>query len=63
MQFRIDKNSGNKLSVLGFGCMRFPRRLAAVDMPKTESLIMEAVNKGINYFDTAYMYPGCEEAL
>ncbi|MDR0568907.1 MAG: aldo/keto reductase, partial [Spirochaetaceae bacterium] len=40
-----------------------PRRLAAVDMPKTESLIMEAVNKGINYFDTAYMYPGCEEAL
>jgi predicted aldo/keto reductase-like oxidoreductase len=32
-------------------------------MQKAESLIMEAVGRGINYFDTAYMYPGNEEAL
>lgn len=63
MQYRVDTKSGNKVSVLGFGCMRFPRSLGAVDMQKAERLIVDAVNKGINYFDTAYIYPGSEEAL
>ena len=63
MQFRIDKKSGLKLSVLGFGCMRFPRNLSAIDMQRTESLIMDAINGGVNYFDTAYIYPGSEDAL
>jgi predicted aldo/keto reductase-like oxidoreductase len=43
--------------------MRFPRNLGAIDMQKTRTLIMEAINKGVNYFDTAYLYPGSEEAL
>ncbi len=44
--------------------MRFPRNLAArIDMAKTEQLVLEAVEKGINYFDTAYLYFGSEEAL
>ena len=63
MQYRIDKKTGNKLSVLGFGCMRFPHRLGMTDMHKTEELVMHAIEKGINYFDTAWMYPGNEEAL
>jgi predicted aldo/keto reductase-like oxidoreductase len=63
MQFRIDKKSGNKLSVLGFGCMRFPKIMGAIDMRKTEDLIMGACKGGVNYFDTAYLYPGSEEAL
>ncbi|MDR3312173.1 MAG: aldo/keto reductase [Spirochaetaceae bacterium] len=50
--------SGNKLSVLGFGCMRFPR---AAD--ETERLVIDAIEAGINYFDTAYIYPGSEETL
>jgi predicted aldo/keto reductase-like oxidoreductase len=58
LQYRIDKISGNKLSVLGFGCMRFPRSFA-----KTEELIIRAVEKGVNYFDTAWVYPGSEETL
>jgi predicted aldo/keto reductase-like oxidoreductase len=32
-------------------------------MAKTERLIMEAVQGGVNYFDTAYMYGGSEETL
>jgi predicted aldo/keto reductase-like oxidoreductase len=56
MQYRIDKKSGNKLSVLGLGCMRFPRGRA-------ESIVMASIERGINYFDTAWMYPGNEEAL
>jgi predicted aldo/keto reductase-like oxidoreductase len=43
--------------------MRFPRNLGLIDMAKAEALVMEAVKGGINYFDTAYMYPGNEEAL
>jgi predicted aldo/keto reductase-like oxidoreductase len=64
MQYRVDKKSGNRLSVLGFGCMRFGRTMSgAVDLKKAESLIVRAVKGGVNYFDTAYMYPGSEEAL
>lgn len=63
MQYREDKRSGNKLSVLGFGCMRFPNRLGAIDQEATEALILQAYERGVNYYDTAYSYPGSEEAL
>jgi predicted aldo/keto reductase-like oxidoreductase len=63
VQYRIDKRSGNKLAILGFGGMRFPRNIAGIDMRKTEEMIMRSVEKGVNYFDTAWMYPGSEEAL
>ncbi|MDR2089565.1 MAG: aldo/keto reductase [Clostridiales Family XIII bacterium] len=64
MQYRIDPKSGNALSVLGFGCMRFPRGLTAqIDAEKTERLIRAAVEGGVNYFDTAYIYSGSEAVL
>jgi predicted aldo/keto reductase-like oxidoreductase len=63
MKYRIDPKSGNELSVLGFGCMRFPRTRGFIDMQKTESIILEAIDQGINYFDTAYIYGGSEETL
>jgi predicted aldo/keto reductase-like oxidoreductase len=63
MRYRIDKKSGNKLSVLGFGGMRFPRGLGGIDMRKTGALVMRAIEGGVNYFDTAWIYPGSEEAL
>ena len=63
MQYRIDKKSGNKLSILGFGCMRFPRNIAGTDTRKTEELIMRSIEGGVNYFDTAWVYPGSEETL
>jgi len=63
MQYRIDKRSGRQLSILGYGCMRFPRGVAGVDMKKSEQLVINAVEKGVNYFDTAYLYPGSEAAL
>ena len=58
MQYREDIISGNKLSILGAGCMRFSR-----NMDETEQMILTAIDKGINYFDTAYMYSGSEEIL
>jgi predicted aldo/keto reductase-like oxidoreductase len=63
MQYRTDLKSGNKLSIIGFGCMRFPRNITQIDINRTETLIVKAVQDGINYFDTAYMYGGSEDAL
>ena len=64
MLYRADENTGQELSILGYGCMRFPRKASGgVDMELTEQLIARAVELGVNYFDTAYIYPGSEEAL
>jgi len=63
MRYRTDKKSGNQLSILGYGCMRFPRNIAGIDMHKTEELIMRSIEGGLNYFDTALIYPGSEEAI
>src|SRR5215469_606334 len=57
MQYREDK-AGNRLSVLGLGCMRFPR-----DKAETERMILAAIEGGVNYFDTAYIYPNSEVTL
>jgi len=57
MQYRKDKH-GNKLSALGLGCMRFPR-----DKSETERMVLAAIEGGVNFFDTAYIYPGSEATL
>lgn len=62
MQYRLDKK-GNKISILGYGCMRFSQKNGKIDFEKTEKEIMAAYEAGINYFDTAYIYPGSESAL
>ena len=62
MQYRKDKY-GNDLSILGFGCMRFTRKGPVIDIDKAEKEIMEAYKSGVNYYDTAYIYPGSEAAL
>lgn len=63
MQYRTDKH-GNQLSALGFGCMRFAHtKTRQIDMVKTEQQILAAYEAGVNYYDTAYIYPGSEAAL
>ena len=62
MQYRNDKY-GNKLSALGYGCMRFSQKAGRVDVDKTEKEILAAIEAGVNYLDTAYVYPGSEAAL
>jgi len=62
MNYRKDRY-GNDISILGFGCMRFPRSMGRIDMAETEREIVAAVEAGINYFDTAYIYGGSEAAL
>ena len=62
MHYRTDKYN-NKISLLGFGCMRFQNTLGKIDMAKAEEQIMAAYHSGVNYYDTAYVYPGSEAAI
>lgn len=64
MTYRTDPKTGNKISLLGYGCMRLPR------IPKNKSLEQDnfidqeaanqsidyAISHGINYFDTSPRY-------
>ncbi len=62
MQYRLDKY-GNRLSALGFGCLRFPQKNGKIDLEATRKQVKLAVEQGVNYFDTAYVYAGSEAAL
>ena len=62
MEYRNDRN-GVPISQLGYGCMRFTKKGAGIDMDKAEKELLTAIEQGVNYFDTAYIYPGSEEAL
>lgn len=62
MQHR-EMNNQDKLSVLGFGCMRFPKKGNGFDVEEITRELVYAVEHGVNYFDTAYIYPGSEEVL
>ena len=62
MKYREDRK-GNKISQLGYGCMRFTRKGGSIDYARAEKEILLAIEGGINYFDTAYIYPGSEELL
>ena len=52
MQYREDRK-GTRLSVLGYGCLRFTRKNGRIDLEKAESEILEAIRGGVNYFDLA----------
>ena len=59
MQYRTMPGSDEKLSVLGFGCMRLPtkgRFVSSIDVQEAKKQILYAIDNGVNYLDTAYPY-------
>ncbi|NPV86564.1 MAG: aldo/keto reductase [Anaerolineae bacterium] len=57
MKYRLFGKLGWQVSVLGFGCMRFPKTEAGrIDVPAAERMVKYAVEQGVNYLDTAYVY-------
>lgn len=60
MIYREFGKTGEKISALGFGCMRFPELEVdgkkVVDIDKTDEMLGEAYAQGVNYFDTAPYY-------
>ncbi|MCW4017871.1 MAG: aldo/keto reductase [Candidatus Bathyarchaeota archaeon] len=60
MQYRTVPKNGDKLSVLGFGCMRLPQKGRKIDQERAIKQIRLAIDHGVNYVDTAVPYHGGE---
>ncbi len=62
MTCRVNPKTGEKVSVLGYGCMRWPMRKKEngegeeIDQQTVNSLVDYALAHGINYFDTSPAY-------
>ncbi|MEZ4601276.1 MAG: aldo/keto reductase [Syntrophotaleaceae bacterium] len=59
MQYRKLDRAGNEVSILGLGCMRLPvvnGDEGQIDEPRATRLLHAAIERGINYLDTAYPY-------
>ncbi len=61
MQYRSMPGSDEKLSVLGFGCMRLPTRVGGpasslIDTARAKAQVVRAIERGVNYLDTAVPY-------
>lgn len=64
MEMRLNPNSGDRVSLLGYGCMRWPTtsNLSAresrdeIDQEAVNRLVDYAIEHGVNYFDTAPVY-------
>jgi predicted aldo/keto reductase-like oxidoreductase len=61
MAYRTNPHTGDKVSLLGYGCMRWPVHRNAdgqdeVDQEKVNELVDYAIAHGVNYFDTAPVY-------
>ncbi len=69
MTYRIQPKSGDKVSILGYGCMRWPtitneQGENVIDQNTVNQLVDKAIEHGVNYFDTspAYCKGGSERA-
>lgn len=62
MQYRNFGRTNEKVSILGYGCMRLPLLPGGdnsqIDEEAAARLIRHAIDNGVNYFDTAYPYHG-----
>ncbi len=62
MSYRNANSTGNKVSVLGYGCMRWPLLPTpkadgnVIDQEAVNELIDYAIKHGVNYFDTSPVY-------
>lgn len=59
MLYRKFGKTGLDVSILGFGCMRFPTlngKEDKIDPSKTKEMLNYAMEHGVNFFDTGYPY-------
>lgn len=59
MNYREFNKDGARVSLLGYGAMRFPTdENGNIDRERAKKLIDTAYAAGVNYYDTAFMYHG-----
>lgn len=58
MLYRKMPKSSDELSILGYGCMRFPTKAGLINKPEALKQIRMAIDAGVNYLDTAFPYHG-----
>ena len=63
MTYRTNPKTGEKVSILGYGCMRWPTKIGAprgeedeIDQEAVNDLVDTAIAHGVNYFDTSPAY-------
>ncbi|MCL1838686.1 MAG: aldo/keto reductase [Propionibacteriaceae bacterium] len=56
MHFQRFEKLGVELSLLGFGCMRFPTKDKQIEREEATAMLEYAYEHGVNYFDTAWGY-------
>src|SRR5208282_4273748 len=57
MLYRKMPKNGDKLSILGFGCMRLPTKAdGSIDEERATKQVRYAIDHGVNYVDTAWPY-------
>lgn len=54
---------GENIKKLGFGCMRLPKKGDVIDIEQTKQMVDLFIDAGFTYFDTAWAYPGSEDAV
>ena len=55
---------GRDIFKLGFGLMRLPKDAdGVIDVAETAEMVDRFIEAGGNYFDTAFVYNGSEEAI
>lgn len=54
---------GENIKKLGFGLMRLPKIGEAIDIEQTKKMVDMFLEAGFTYFDTAWAYPGSEDAI
>lgn len=56
-------SSGENMKKLGFGLMRLPKIGENIDIEQTKIMVDKFMDAGFTYFDTAWAYPGSEDAI
>jgi predicted aldo/keto reductase-like oxidoreductase len=56
-------NEEKEVSLLGFGCMRFPTKDGEIAFEESKAMVMKAMENGVNYLDTAWPYHGGKSEL
>ncbi len=65
IQKRLIKKTNTEVPALGFGTMRLPTKDNKIDREKATKIINHAIDEGVNYIDTAFLYHNgeCEKFL